>query len=70
MKKPIREHILKRIAATAGFRLLKVQNGTASQADKELLDEAVGFRSLCLYSDISDQDLKAAWDNSNLEYSL
>jgi len=28
------------------------------------------FRSLCLFSNISDEDLKRAWDASNLEYSL
>lgn len=70
MKNSIRQHILEHIAANAGFRLLAVQNATATAADKELLDEALGFRSLCLYSNISDHDLRIAWDNSNLEYSL
>ncbi len=70
MKKDIRQQILKHIANQAGCRLLNVQNGTASVADKELLGEALGFRSLCLFSNISDEDLKRQWDASNLEYSL
>jgi hypothetical protein len=70
MRKSIREHILEHISNHAGFRLHNVQNGTASVADKELLDEALGFRSLCLFSDLSDEDLRRAWDASNLEYSL
>lgn len=53
-----------------GFRMLNIQNGAASIADKELLDEALGFRSLCIFSNISDGDLRRAWDDSNLEYSL
>jgi hypothetical protein len=48
MKKGIREYILDCIADHAGFRLLNVQNGTASAADRELLEEALGFRSICL----------------------
>ena len=70
MKKSVRQRILEHIATNAGFRLANVQNGTASTADKELLDEALGFRSLCLFSNISDDDLRRAWDDSNLEYSL
>ncbi len=70
MKKDIRRHILEHIANRAGFRLLNTQNGTATVADKELLGEALGFRSLCLFSGISDEELKRAWDASNLEYSL
>ena len=70
MKKSVRQHILEHTAVNAGFRLFNVQNGTASAVDKEILDEVLGFRSLCLYSNISDEDLKTAWDNSKLEYSL
>ncbi len=70
MREPIRQHILDHINAQAGFRLLNVQNGTASAADQELLEEALAFRSLCLFSSIGDEDLKQAWDHSNLEFSL
>lgn len=70
MKNDVRQHILQHIASHAGFRLLNVQSCTASAVDKELLDEALGFRSLCIFSNISDEDLKRAWDESNLEYSL
>lgn len=69
-EKDIRQHILEHIANKAGFRLLNTQNGTATVADKELLGEALGFRSLCLFSNINDEDLKRVWDASNLEYSL
>jgi hypothetical protein len=70
MKKSVRNQILEQIANNAGFRLLNVQNGTASKADRELLDETLGFRSLCLFSNVSDEDLKRAWEDSNLKYSL
>ena len=70
MRKGIRERILEHIADHAGFRLLNVQNDTANTMDRELLEEALGFRSICLFSNISDEDLKRAWDDSNLEYSL
>ena len=58
------------IADHAGFCLLNVQNDTANTMDRELLEEALGFRSICLFSNISDEDLKRAWDDSNLEYFL
>jgi len=38
--------------------------------DKELLDETLGFRSPCLFSNISDDDLRRAGDAPDLEYSL
>jgi hypothetical protein len=65
-----REYILEFINAHAGFRLLNVQNGTASQMDREILDEALGFRSLCLFSALDDKQLKKLWDASSLEYIL
>ena len=65
-----REEILGIINRSAGARLANVQNGTASLADRELLDEALGFRSLCLFSCLDDKTLKEIWDKSGLEYSL
>ena len=62
--------ILEHINANAGHRLGNVQRGTASQMSKGLLDEALGFRSLCLFSGLDDKKLKQLWDRSNLEYSL
>ncbi len=66
----LRIKILECINNNGGFRLSNIKRGTASNADKEILGEALGFRSLCLFSNIEDADLKRAWDNSNLEYSL
>ena len=69
-RKKTREYILNFINEYAGFRLHNVQNKTASQADIELLGEALGFRSLCLFSCLDDKDLERLWNESNLEYSL
>jgi len=62
--------ILTHINNNASFRLSNIQRGTATPADKELIGEALGFRSLCLFSGLDDRELKRLWDNSNLEYSL
>jgi hypothetical protein len=69
-RKTVREHILEHISENIGVRLDNVRRGVGSVADKELVDEALGFRSLCLFSAADDESLKRAWDNSNLEYSL
>ena len=66
----VREKILEHINNNGGFRLGNIQRGTGTVADKELLGEALGFRSLCLYSGLDDRELKRLWDNSNLEFSL
>jgi hypothetical protein len=62
--------ILEFINNNAGFRLDNVNRSVGSVADKELLGEALGFRSLCLFSGLDDKELKRLWDNSNLEFSL
>jgi hypothetical protein len=66
----IRIKILEFINKNAGFRLDNINRGVGSLADKDLLGEALGFRSLCLFSNLTDNELKELWDKSNLEYSL
>ena len=66
----VRIKILKHINNNAGFRLDNVNRGVGNVADKELLGEALGFRSLCLFSGLDDRELKRLWDKSNLEFSL
>ncbi|MFA4871391.1 MAG: hypothetical protein WC623_24545 [Pedobacter sp.] len=65
-----RQKILSIISSSIGFRVSNIQRGTASEADKRLVSEALGFRSLCLYSVLEDKDLKQLWFDSNLEFSL
>ena len=48
---PTRIKILEFINNHAGFRLDNINRGVGSAADKELLGEALGFRSLCLLAD-------------------
>jgi len=62
--------ILEEINNNAGFRLSNVQNRTATTIDKELLGEALGFRSLCLFSGLNDKELKRLYDKSNLSFTL
>jgi len=62
--------ILEHINNNAGFRLGNVNRGIGSMVDKALLGEALGFRSLCLYSCLDDKTLKYLWDNSNLKFML
>ena len=62
--------ILESINNNGGARLGNIQRGTASQMDKDLIGEALGFRSLCLFSRLEDKELKQLWDKSNLEYML
>lgn len=69
-RKNPRKYILQQINNLAGTRLSNFQNGTATLTDKKLLSEALGFRSLCLFSGLSNKDLLMLWDKSNLEYSL
>lgn len=65
-----RKKILEFINNHAGFRLDNVKRGVGSVADKELLGEVLGFRSLCLFSGLDDKELLRLWHNSNLEFSL
>lgn len=65
-----REKILRHISDNIGCRLGNIQRGTATSADRDLVEEALGFRSLCLFSCLDDSSLRKIWDNSNLEYSL
>lgn len=62
--------ILESINNNAGARLGNIQRGTATPMDKDLVGEALGFRSVCLFSGLDDRELKRLWDKSNLEYSL
>ena len=62
--------ILESINKNGGARLGNIQRGTATQMDRNLVDEALGFRSLCLFSVLEDKELKRLWDGSCLEYSL
>jgi hypothetical protein len=66
----VRTKILTHISNNIGFRLGNIQRGTATISDKDLVEEALGFRSLCLFSCLDDMYLKKLWDGSNLEYSL
>lgn len=65
-----RQKILSNISNNIGFRLGNIQRGTATPADKNLVGEALGFRSLCLFSGLDDKELQRIWNNSNLEFSL
>ena len=69
-KKNPRKYILEYINTYAGFRYGNVKRGTATQLDKNLVDEVLGFRSLCLFSGLSDEDLVELWEKSNLEFML
>ena len=70
-RKNIREHIVKFVNENAGWRLGNVQRGTATIVDKDLLDEALGFRSIAIFgTGIDDKELARLWNESNLEYSL
>jgi len=62
--------ILESINNNCGYRLGNIQRGTATLIDKELVNEALGFRSLCLFSCLDDKELKRLWVKSNLEYRL
>ncbi len=66
----VRIKILESINNNASFRLGNIQRGTGSLMDKYLVGEALGFRSLCLFSCLTDKEIKRLWDDSNLEYSL
>jgi len=69
-KRKTRKYILEFISEYAGWRLGNIQRGTATQMDKDLVNEALGFRSLCLFSCLDDKELQRLWNDSNLEYML
>ena len=66
----LRIKILEHINNNIGTRLGNIKRGTATLADKNLVEEALGFRSLCLFSGLDDKELKKLWDNSYLKFSL
>ena len=69
-KRKTREYILQFISETIGWRVGNIKRGTATEMDKQLVNEALGFRSLCLFSCLDNKDLQKLWDDSNLEYML
>lgn len=69
-KRKTREYILQFISETIGWRVGNIKRETATQMDKDLVNEALGFRSLCLFSCLDDKELKRLWDGSNLEFML
>ena len=70
MNNKVRIKILQHINNNIGARLGNIKRGTATLSDKELVGEALGFRSLCLFGRLDDKELKRLWDNSCLEFSL
>jgi hypothetical protein len=69
-RETIREKILQHISNNIGWRIGNIQRGTASVLDKQLVDEALAFRSLCIFANLDDKQLKRLWDESNLEFML
>jgi len=49
-------------------KLFNVQNNTASEIEKQILKECLGFLSLIKYSSLPTRKIKEIWEYSDLRY--
>jgi hypothetical protein len=60
--------LLKEIEAVVTPKLWNIRNGTATEMEKRVVSECLGFRSLILFSCLGIRKIKRLWEKSNLRY--
>ncbi len=60
--------LLQEINNTIAPKLFNIQHGTASEMQKQIVSECLGFRSLILFSVLDIREIRRLWDKTNLAY--
>lgn len=60
--------LLEEINICVRWKLLNIQNGTATEKEKQTVQECLGYLSLIRYSCLKPAVIKRCWDNSGLAY--
>ncbi len=49
-------------------KLFNINNGTASEREKQIVQECMGFRSLIMFSVLTTKEIRKLWDDSSLGF--
>ena len=60
--------LLKEIEYVVAPKLFNINNGTASEMEKQIVQECLGYLSMIKYSCLKPAEIKRIWDNTNLAY--
>ena len=64
----ILDKLLSEIASVAQPKLFNIEHGTATQREKQVYQECMGFLTMIRYSSLDLKEIKRIRDNSNLAY--
>lgn len=67
-EKQLENKLLHEINNVVAPKIFNINNGTASRAEKSVVKECLGFRSLILYSVMSLAEIARQWEKSGLKY--
>lgn len=62
------DKLLAEIANVAQPKLFNIEHGTATQREKQVYQECMGFLTMIRYSSLDLKEIKRIRDNSNLAY--
>ena len=60
--------LLSEIEGVIAPKLFNINNGTASEMEKQIVQECLGYLSMIKYSCLKPAEIKRIWDNTNLAY--
>lgn len=61
--------LIEEIEGTITPKLFNIDHGTASEREKQVVQECLGFLSIIKYSRMKTAEVKQIWDESNLGYA-
>lgn len=60
--------LLTEIENTVAPKLFNINHGTASEMEKQIVQECLGFISIIKYSCLKPAEIRRIWDKTNLKY--
>jgi hypothetical protein len=64
----IKDKLIKEINSVLAPKLFNIKNKTATEREKSVVQECLGFLSLINHSSLSINEIKKLWDKSNLKF--
>jgi riboflavin biosynthesis pyrimidine reductase len=64
----VTQKLLDEIKNTIAPKLFNIQHGTASEMQKQIVSECLGFRSLIFFSVLDIREIRRLWDKTNLKF--
>ena len=62
------EHLVSEINSVVVTKLYNIKNGTATEREKQVVFECLGFINLLKFSVLSVKDIKNLWESSGLKF--